>query len=199
MPRSILLRSGFAVVLVGALLPAAFSQSQDSPSVAEAARRSREKKKDSAKPAKVITDDTLDVKKGDVQSAVAEEPKIPGAPDAANQPPNRAANPATSDAQTQAARDEKLKKEIARVKEQLKEALGDLDLMQRENRLDQDSYYSQRPTRRFAKVAWRILFFRLPTLICFHRSARFRSTAGRARCAAREEEKRTEPHGQSIP
>ncbi len=143
MPRSILLRSGFAVVLVGALLPAAFSQSQDSPSVAEAARRSREKKKDSAKPAKVITDDTLDVKKGDVQSAVAEEPKIPGAPDAANQPPNRAANPATSDAQTQAARDEKLKKEIARVKEQLKEALGDLDLMQRENRLDQDSYYSQ--------------------------------------------------------
>ena len=142
MPSSILLRSAFAVVLVGASLPAAFSQSQDSESVAEAARRAREKKKDSAKPAKVITDDTLDVKKGDVQSAVAEEPKIPGA-DAANQPGNRATNPATTDAQRQAAKDEKLRKEIAAVKEQLKEALGDLDLLQRENRLDQDTYYSQ--------------------------------------------------------
>ena len=29
------------------------------------------------------------------------------------------------------------------MKEQLKEALGDLDLLQRENRLDQDTYYSQ--------------------------------------------------------
>jgi len=142
MPSSILLRSAFAVVLVGASLPAAFSQSQDSQSVAEAARRAREKKKDSAKPAKVITDDTLDVKKGDVQSAVAEEPKIPGA-DAANQPGNRATNSATTDAQRQAAKDEKLRKEIAAVKEQLKEALGDLDLLQRENRLDQDTYYSQ--------------------------------------------------------
>ena len=142
MPSSILLRSAFAVVLVGASLPAAFSQSQDSESVAEAARRAREKKKDSAKPAKVITDDTLDVKKGEVQSAVAEEPKIPGA-DAANQPGNRATNPATTDAQRQAAKDEKLRKEIAAVKEQLKEALGDLDLLQRENRLDQDTYYSQ--------------------------------------------------------
>src|SRR6516225_9084430 len=142
MPRSILLRFLFAVVLVGAFLPVAFSESQDSQSVAEAARRAREKKKDSAKPAKVITDETLDVKKGDVQNAVAEEPKIPGA-DAANQPGNRATNPATTDAQRQAAKDEKLRKEIAAVKEQLKEALGDLDLLQRENRLDQDTYYSQ--------------------------------------------------------
>jgi len=135
MPGSLLLRSAFAAVLVGALLPVAFSRPQDSQSVAEAARRAREKKKGSAKPAKVITDDTLDVKRGDVQSAVAEEPKIAGAPDAANQPGNRAANPGTGDAQSPAAKDEKLKKEIARVKEQLKDALGD--------RLDQDTYYSQ--------------------------------------------------------
>jgi len=143
MPRSTLLRSVFAVALVGAFLPVASSQSQDSQSVAEAARRSREKKKDSAKPAKVITDETLDVKKGDVQSAVAEEPKIAGAPDAAKQSATGAANPATSDPKTQAAKDEKLKKEIAAVKEQLKDALGDLDLLQRENRLDQDTYYSE--------------------------------------------------------
>jgi hypothetical protein len=143
MPRPILLRSVFAVVLGGAFLPVAFSQSQDSQSVAEAARRAREKKKDSAKPAKVITDDTLDVKKGDVQSAVAEEPKIAGAPEAANQSANGTANPAAGDAKTQAASDEKLKKEIAAVKERLKDALGDLDLLQRENRLDQDTYYSE--------------------------------------------------------
>lgn len=143
MPRPILLRCVFAVVLAGAFLPVAFSQSQDSQSVAEAARRAREKKKDSAKPAKVITDDTLDVKKQDVQSAVAEEPKIAGAPEAANQSANGTANPAAGDAKTQAANDEKLKKEVAAVKERLKDALGDLDLLQRENRLDQDIYYSQ--------------------------------------------------------
>lgn len=141
MPRPIVLRSVFAVVLAGAFLPMAFSQPQDSQSVAEAARRAREKKKDSAKPAKVITDDTLDVKKGDVQSAVAEEPKIAGTPEAANQSANGTA--AASDAKTQAAQDDKLKKEIAAVKERLKDALGDLDLLQRENRLDQDTYYSE--------------------------------------------------------
>lgn len=143
MPRPIVLRSVFAVVLAGAFFPVAFSRPQDSQSVAEAARRAREKKKDSAKPAKVITDDTLDVKKGDVQSAVAEEPKIAGAPEAANQSANGTANPAASDAKTQAAQDDKLKKEIVAVKERLKDALGDLDLLQRENRLDQDTYYSQ--------------------------------------------------------
>ena len=143
MPRPIVLRSVFAVVLAGAFFPVAFSRPQGSQSVAEAARRAREKKKDSAKPAKVITDDTLDVKKGDVQSAVAEEPKIAGAPEAANQSANGTANPAASDAKTQSAQDDKLKKEIAAVKERLKDALGDLDLLQRENRLDQDTYYSQ--------------------------------------------------------
>ena len=143
MPRSILLRSALAVALLGAFLPLAFSQSQDSPSVAEAARRARERKKDSAKPSKVITDDTLDVKKGDVQSAVAEEPKIKGASDAAGQSANAAASPAADEAKTQAAKDEKLKKEVAAAKEHLKDALGDLDLLERENRLDQDTYDSE--------------------------------------------------------
>src|SRR5437870_13203392 len=118
MPGSLLLRSAFAAVLVGALLPVAFSRPQDSQSVAEAARRARQKKKGSAKPAKGITDDTLDGKRGDVQSAAAEEPKSAGAPDAANQPGNRAANPATRDAQSPAATDEKLRKEIARANAQ---------------------------------------------------------------------------------
>ncbi len=140
MPRSMLFGSVFAAILAAAFVPVAFPQSQDSQSVAEAARRAREKKKDAAKPTKVITDENLDVKKGDVQSAVAEEPKIAGAPDTKVQ---AATGAAAANASTQAAKDEKLKKEVAAVKEQLKEALSDLDLLQRENRLDQDTYYSQ--------------------------------------------------------
>jgi acyl-CoA synthetase (AMP-forming)/AMP-acid ligase II len=139
MPHSIRFRTVLAAILAAAFVPVAFSQSQDSQSVAEAARRAREKKKDAAKPTKVITDENLDVKKGDVQSAVAEEPKIAGAPDTKAQTPSGSA----ANASTQASRDEKLKKEVEAVKQQLKEALSDLDLLQRENRLDQDEYYSK--------------------------------------------------------
>ena len=141
--RSVLSRSLFAALLAAAFIPAALPQSPDTQSVAEAARRARGKKKDSAKPAKVITDETLEVKKGDVQSAVAEEAKITGAPEATDQRQNGASNPAAPDAKTQAAKDERLKKELTAAKEQLKQALMDLDLLLRENRLDQDAYYSQ--------------------------------------------------------
>lgn len=140
MPRSIRFRIVFAAILAAAFVPVASSQSQDSQSVAEAARRAREKKKDAAaKPARVITDETLDVKKGDVQSAVAEEPKIAGAEDAKTQAaPGTPANTAAKDEKR-----EKLKKDLTELKEQIKQSLMDLDLLQRENRLDQDAYYSQ--------------------------------------------------------
>src|SRR6266699_4636383 len=105
MPRSMLIRSVIVAVTAAAIVPVAFSQSQDSQSVAEAARRAREKKKDAAaKPAKVITDETLDVKKGDVQNAVAEEPKIAGAPDTKPQATPGVPNAAPANA---AAKDEK--------------------------------------------------------------------------------------------
>ena len=149
MSRSNLIRTVFAALVTAALLPAAaWSQSQDSQSVAEAARRTREQKKAKAAAAKVITDETLDVKKGDVQSAVAEVPKIPGAPDssaqsargAANGP---AANAGNSSPAAKSEKDEKLRKELAAMQEQLKTALTDLDLLRRENRLDQDTFYSK--------------------------------------------------------
>ena len=105
MPRSLVFRSVFVATLAAAFVPVAFCQSQDSPSIAEAARKAREKKKDAAKPTKVITDETLDVKKGDVQSAVAEEPRMPGAPATTKQPQ---ANPVAPNATAQAAKDEKL-------------------------------------------------------------------------------------------
>jgi hypothetical protein len=110
--------------------------------VAEAARKARAKKKNSEKPAKVITDDTLDVKKGDIQSAAAEEPRIPGsaqpsAEGSANAPAQGPRN-ASSDERARAT----LKERVA-LKEKIKDAQSDLDLIQREYQLDQDSYYSK--------------------------------------------------------
>src|SRR5215467_4757052 len=143
MPRSTLIRIALVAVMTSVFLPIGFAQSQDSESVAEAARKAREKKKDATKPAKVITDETLDVKKGDVQSAVAEEPKIAGAPDSKPQAGPGAPNANSANAAAKDEKREKLKKELTELKEQVKQSLMDLDLLQRENRLDQDAYYSQ--------------------------------------------------------
>lgn len=143
MPRSTLIRFAMVAVVAAMFLPIGFAQSQDSPSVAEAARKAREKKKDATKPAKVITDETLEVKKGDVQSAVAEEPKIAGADDAKAPGVRGAPIAAPANAAAVDEKKERLKKELTDLKEQVKQSLMDLDLLQRENRLDQDSYYSQ--------------------------------------------------------
>jgi len=147
MLRCIPLRFALPVVLAATLLPSvAFAQSQDSQSVAEAARRAREQKKAPAKPAKVITDDTLDVKKGDVQSATAEQLRIPGSPETPAQPAGGAsqenAASAASSSPAPDAKDQKNAKEIAKLKDQVKQAQGDLDLLQREQSLEQDNYYS---------------------------------------------------------
>ncbi len=129
-------------LLAATLLPsAAFAQSQDSQSVAEAARRARAQKKNTEKSPKVITDETLDVKKGDVQNATAEQPKIPGTPETSAQPASgaSAAQPPknASDDKARAA----LKERVA-LKEKIKEAQSDLDLQQREYKLDEESFYS---------------------------------------------------------
>jgi len=144
------LRLALPVVLASALLPVAVvAQSQDSQSVAEAARKAREKKKNAEKPVKVITDDTLEVKKGDVQSAAAEEPRIPGSTETSAQPAGNAPNVAAAAAQPNATgpqdakEAEKSARQRAALKEQIKQAESDLDLLQRLFRLDQDSYYSK--------------------------------------------------------
>jgi hypothetical protein len=136
MLRFIPLRLALSIVLAPALFAASsFAQSQDSQSVAEAARRAREQKKKSEKPAKVITDETLDVKKGDVQSATAEQLRMPGAPETHGQP--AAANTPSSANQAENA------KEIAALKEHIKQAQSDLDLLQRQLSLEQDNYFSK--------------------------------------------------------
>ena len=148
MLRYITLRLTFSAVLSVTLLPAAaFAQSQDSQSVAEAARKARAQKKNTEKAPKVITDETLDVKKGDVQSATAEQPRMPGSPEAPAQPdaaaaPGTPATPAATAASSQA-KDQKESKEVADLKVKIKRAQDDLDLLQREQTLENDRYYSQ--------------------------------------------------------
>jgi hypothetical protein len=148
MLRYITLRLTLPAVLSVTLLPAsAFAQSQDSQSVAEAARKARAQKKNTEKAPKVITDETLDVKKGDVQSATAEQPRMPGSPEAPAQPaaaaaPGTPATPAATAASSQA-KDQKESKEVADLKVKIKRTQDDLDLLQREQSLENDRYYSQ--------------------------------------------------------
>src|SRR5260370_17753983 len=107
------------------------------------------KKKSPEKPAKVITDETLDVKKGQVKSATAEQLRIPGSPETQAQPAAGAANaqvdasaPAASSSPAPDAKDKKNAKEIAELKDQIKQAQGDLDLLAREQPLHQSNYSS---------------------------------------------------------
>src|SRR5260370_36997709 len=145
MLRCITLRLALPVTLAVTLLPpVAFAQSQDTQSVAEAARRARAQKKNSEKPSKVITAETLDVKKGDVQSATAEQLRMPGSPETHAQPAGDAAN-ASPQGSKHASEDDKARaasKEHGALKEKIKDAQSDLDLLQREYQLDQDSLYS---------------------------------------------------------
>jgi hypothetical protein len=143
MRHSIPLRLALSAILAGPFLPAVvFAQSQDSQSVAEAARRARAQKKTTDKPAKVITDDTLVVKKGDVQSATAEQLRIPGSPETPAQPAAGAANAPGSQNASDNEQTRALLKQRVALKEKIKDVQSDLDLLQREFQLDQDAFYS---------------------------------------------------------
>jgi enamine deaminase RidA (YjgF/YER057c/UK114 family) len=138
MLRCITSRLALAVVLAASLLPAAaFAQSQDTQSVADAARRAREQKKPQPKPAKVITDE-------DIKPAAQANPATPGSPGTAA----ASAAPASSTASTANAgsapdaKDQKESKEVTELKAQIKQALADLDLLLREKSLENDKYYS---------------------------------------------------------
>jgi hypothetical protein len=123
-------------------------RAQDNPpeSVAEAARRARAQKKAAAKPATVITDDTL-------KPAPASGSSAPTPADSAANPtpaiaPEAGGAPGSADAQahpnTPSAEDrEKKKAEIEALKQQIAAKQSQLDLAQRELTLDSDAYYSK--------------------------------------------------------
>lgn len=133
----------FAVCLVG--MPSAQAQSEQEPSVAEAARKAREQKKTAAKPSTVITNDTLKPATPEtVENATAATESMPGT--------NRAASPDASADSEKAAEPPKgpTEEEIAKKKakiEALKQEVADkakeVDLQQRALALANDSYYSR--------------------------------------------------------
>ena len=118
-------------------------QNPDTPSLAEAARLNREQKKVAAKPGTVITNDTLNP----APASASPQATVP-----ANQTPNAAKDTsqtdtagshATANSELSAQDTEKLKEEIAGLKQQLKDKQGELELLQRLLNLDRDAILSK--------------------------------------------------------
>jgi hypothetical protein len=121
----------------------------DPQSVVEAARRAREQKQAAVKPAKVITDDSV---------------KHVAPP---RSRPVRRTPVATGSAATPGPRDEKPSKEVAALKGQIKHGQGNLDLLRREQALQQDTYYARaRDMRPDRAVAIKILPVQLSSDAC---------------------------------
>jgi hypothetical protein len=137
------------VLLALALVaPAAMAQSQDaqSQSIADAARRSRDLKKNSAKSSRVITDDDLAKKNtqpgeqgapSEAQPTAETQPPTAEAP-AATETTATATPPADANAEDHSAE----ARELGRLKAELAQAQKELDLDQRELALDQDTHFS---------------------------------------------------------
>ena len=141
MSRFILLRLALPIILAATLLSAAsLAQSQDTQSVADAARRARDQKKPPAKPAKVITDE-------DIKPAAQSNPATPASPEAApassaSSTATPASAPAGSSSPAPDVKDQKEPKEVTELKAQIKQALDDLNLVLREQSLENDKFYS---------------------------------------------------------
>jgi type I restriction-modification system DNA methylase subunit len=147
------LRFGGAWIAAGAALfscaGAAYSQqaqAEQDQSVVDAARQARAAKKNAAaKPAKVISDDDIDVKS---VKPGAEGLNVGSAPRSGAVPPAPAAVAAIEAADASAAETHPQGKagespEIAEAKQEVAELEKQLNLLQRGFALDQDSYYSK--------------------------------------------------------
>ena len=124
------------------------AQSDSAPSVAEAARRAREKKKENAKPVRTLTNDDLPAAPaGDAVTGTAtptpaakgEDAVAPAANDDGEKRPPASAN----DDEKAKARKEYNAAALERAKKQLAQLLSELDIMERKAVLDSDSYYSK--------------------------------------------------------
>lgn len=124
-----------ALIAFGVLPAATFAQSSDAQSIADAARRSREQKKNASKASKVVTEDDI-APKNSKPADLAARADAAAAPD--TQPADAVAAPPVPEAAAKSADD----KELAELKAQLARAQKELDLDQRELALDQDTYLS---------------------------------------------------------
>jgi type IV secretory pathway TrbL component len=114
----------------------ATAQSTGDSSVADAARRAREKKKAAGKPTAVITNDTLPAAPSDPATSVPKTDQSNSVAPSAPNPPPAAEIETPEDATKKKAAIEALKQEIA-------EKQKVLDIEQRELALDSDAYYSK--------------------------------------------------------
>jgi hypothetical protein len=138
---------GFSVFPAAALLGlalagtcAAQSEEGSAPSVAEAARRTREQKK-SSKPVRTLTNDNLPAAPAPA-ATTGNAPPSPAAAPAENSStvkPDAAAPAAAESADHQA----RAKAALERAKKELAQAEKDLDLMERKAALDKDAFYSK--------------------------------------------------------
>lgn len=147
--RSLTFLAG-ALLLVGFAVPARSQSQTDNTSVAEAARRAREQKRNASKPARTITNEDLPA--APVQPAAETAAAMPSSdsdnidqakPDqvkldvekTGGQSPEAVDNLTRKKAETEAA--------LKRAKVELAQAQGELDVLQRKSALDTDSFYSQ--------------------------------------------------------
>ena len=120
------------------------SADSSSSSIAQAAQRSREKAKNSSKPSKVITDDDLDTKR----ITPGQQGLATGAPAKLETHPPDADSVAAAKISSTTPHDDATKREpgdnaeIKRAKAALAIAEKDLDLLQRDLALQQDTYFS---------------------------------------------------------
>lgn len=144
------------LIVSGLLLagPLMAQESSDNGSVADAARKAREQKSAAAKPATVITDDTIkpavaNAKLGTVSTS--DGGNVPAATDA-NAPADANAAPAADGSGTAqapapaaaaAANDEEKKKQIQALQQQIADKQSDVDTAQRAFALENDNYYSK--------------------------------------------------------
>jgi hypothetical protein len=148
------------IALTGLLffLPASgHSQDQQTPSVAEAARRAREQKKKAEKPARIISDDTLKPAPPGASEPVTPAAAPPMSPELVPQSQAVTVTAAPAEAATSAAPatpaadatpNEKKESasdsaEATSMKTQLEELEKELDLLRREVPLERDNYYSK--------------------------------------------------------
>jgi len=128
-----------ALFLAAVSLSAIRLAAQDAPSVAEAARRTRQQKEEAGKPAKVIDNDSLPpspvAEPG--TSTSAESNSVASTPAA-----SQAATGAATKSESSNANEAENKAQIEALKQQIAEKKEKVDFQQRELTLAQDSYYS---------------------------------------------------------
>ena len=144
-----LLFGSAAVMLLLPVRASAQSQS-DNTSVADAARRAREQKKNAAKPVRTLTNDDLPAARDNAvppatASAPGAAPSDQAKPDADATAPEKAAAPQEPAGQTEDSSKKRAGVETAlkQAKAELAQAQSQLDILQRKAVLDSDSYYSK--------------------------------------------------------